>query len=731
MFVNYKEVNNEKGLKMLFDDIADSDIYAIDIESTGLEIPGPDRIIGIAFYFPKPDRSYYVPIAHGKGRFSYDSWEDVEGLRNSVHKKQRYYADMAMQEIQHEYDEVNLTEEQVDQLKQFIYYNSRTWVAHNAQFDMLALDQEGFMLPDKVIDTMVEAHVLFSDWYSCQFDIGDRREWGSKELKWLAEYFQLPNAGTTEEGLLDVVKERLDGLREYERYAFNSPKDSKGDSNYKGFLWTLLPSQVTYYAENDTRLTWHLHEHLKGILDKWSNFETADTLSLVARHALIRMTRTGFRLDIDRAKRMVVPARKEVDEIEERAKELAGDPEFNIGSHPQLKDYLKRIGVDVPNTQEATLREYYDDVEMIRLVLNHRGKSKFLSTYLEAWLDRHIDGKVHPQFNLATKTGRLSSSGRHNNFQNIPKDILSPLSPKNVLLPSDPNKCIIEADYGGQEVSVGTWIAEHLLGHPDKTLTNQVLSGDMHIYTRDKADLMNVLRGMRSPLEHLILRGEDEKKLRAMSEEELNKYWAKWCRQQAKIVNFACMYGGSGKAISEQLSIPRHIANKIYRDWTRAYPAVSDAIKTLQRQALTPRQAPNDDTSQKYLFVKYPVLNFIKKYDPYDIVAVNDDGGTWSPLQKAARDTYNHVTQGTSTMITIYSAYRISIDPRIGHLVDLHATVHDSIIMSALPEHLDLVCRVVEEIMTDFPVYPPLRVDFEVAPVGEAWGRKQAYEYAR
>jgi len=55
----------------------------------------------------------------------------------------------------------------------------------------------------------------------------------------------------------------------------------------------------------------------------------------------------------------------------------------------------------------------------------------------------------------------------------------------------------------------------------------------------------------------------------------------------------------------------------------------------------------------------------------------------------------------------------------------LHATVHDSIVWSQAPEAVDETMDVVEGIMIDWDVYPPLQVDHEVSPVGEAWGAKK------
>lgn len=92
---------------------------------------------------------------------------------------------------------------------------------------------------------------------------------------------------------------------------------------------------------------------------------------------------------------------------------------INVGSPKQVPEALKSIGVEVPNTQEATLKRaaydmgpehpYYDAMLSI---LTARKARYLLSTFGEKILNlRWPDGKLHPSiFQIGTKTGRLSAS---------------------------------------------------------------------------------------------------------------------------------------------------------------------------------------------------------------------------------------------------------------------------------------------------------------------------------
>lgn len=93
---------------------------------------------------------------------------------------------------------------------------------------------------------------------------------------------------------------------------------------------------------------------------------------------------------------------------------------INLNSNDQLPAALARIGIEVDNNQEGTLKKIRQEHPVINQILKYRKASSLLSKYGQKLIDLvHSDGKLHPHLNIiGTKTGR--SSGSDPNMQNLP-----------------------------------------------------------------------------------------------------------------------------------------------------------------------------------------------------------------------------------------------------------------------------------------------------------------------
>lgn len=120
---NYHLITTTEQLRKLVQDLYEEELIAVDTETTGIDVFGDDRIVGISLTLPKADYHVYIPFGHNKG--------------------------------------VQLTEEQViTALKPRLESPSLKKVLHNAKFDIHMFYNHGVELRGLVWDTMVAMHLL-------------------------------------------------------------------------------------------------------------------------------------------------------------------------------------------------------------------------------------------------------------------------------------------------------------------------------------------------------------------------------------------------------------------------------------------------------------------------------------------------------------------------------------------------------------------------------------------
>ena len=113
------------------------------------------------------------------------------------------------------------------------------------------------------------------------------------------------------------------------------------------------------------------------------------------------------------------------------------------------------LGVDIPNTQEATLRGVADQHPAVALVLRRKQVKKQVSTYGDGYL-QHVDpvtGRIHASYRLiGAASGRMSCSDP--NLQNIPRDAAY----RRCIRPG-PGRVFIKADYSQIELRIAAQIS--------------------------------------------------------------------------------------------------------------------------------------------------------------------------------------------------------------------------------------------------------------------------------
>jgi DNA polymerase-1 len=373
---------------------------------------------------------------------------------------------------------------------------------------------------------------------------------------------------------------------------------------------------------------------------------------------LSRMEMEGVKIDLAQLRKYSSALASEMNDIQERVREMAQEPGLNIMSPKQIGILLfEKMNLDPKikpksgvrysyPTDEETLSSLSDKHPIINEILEYRGVKKLLSTYIEP-LPSYISpatGKIHTTFNQAlTATGRLSSSKP--NLQNIPIRTERGKEIRKAFIPSRPDGVIVSADYSQIELR----IMAHL--SCDQHLIAAFRAGeDVHAMTAAK------------------IFGIDIKDVTADQ------------RRIAKTANFGIMYGISAFGLSQRLHIGRAEAKKIIEDYFANFPAISSYIE----DTLT---AARETGYVETIFGR-------RRYLP----DINSKNGTVRSL--AERTAINAPIQGTSA--DIIKLAMINVDRRIkaeGLQSRMILQIHDELLFDSIPSEVDELKKIVLEEM--------------------------------
>ena len=383
-----------------------------------------------------------------------------------------------------------------------------------------------------------------------------------------------------------------------------------------------------------------------------------DTMEEPLLKVLARMEREGVKLDLAQLRKYATELATELNEIQDRIREMADEPSLNIMSPKQVGVLLyeklnlapkvkPKSGVryNYP-TDEDTLSSLADKHPIINEILEYRGVKKLMSTYIEPF-PSYVSpetGKIHTTFNQAlTATGRLSSSKP--NLQNIPIRTERGKEIRKAFIPSHPDGVIVSADYSQIELRI--------MAH---------LSCDAH--------LINAFRN-----------GEDVHAMTAAKifGIETNEVSADQ-RRIAKTANFGIMYGISAFGLSQRLHIGRAEAKKIIEDYFANFPAISSYIE--------------DTLASAREFGYVETVFGRRRYLP----EINARNATARAL--AERTAINAPIQGTSA--DIIKMAMINVDRRIseaGLQSRMVLQIHDELVFDAVREEVDVLQKIVKEEM--------------------------------
>ena len=330
----------------------------------------------------------------------------------------------------------------------------------------------------------------------------------------------------------------------------------------KKLTMDMVPTdKVAEYAAEDADITLQLKAVLWDLIERQGMrslyFEVEEPLI----RTLVDMEMTGVKIDSALLAEYAVELNGQLQAMEMKVREMAGEPNLNVNSSRQLGEVLfaKLLLDSKPRmtktkqfrTDEEYLQMLASRHPIIPMILEYRGVKKLLSTYVEA-LPQIVNprtGRIHTSFNQAvTATGRLSSTNP--NLQNIPiRDALGRRI-RQAFIPSSPDRLIFSADYSQVELR----LMAHLSG--DEHLLEAFRSGE-DIHRATAARLFGV-----AP--------------RDVTDEQ---------RRRAKTANFGIIYGISAFGLAQRLSLSRSEAKDIIEGYFRSYPKVKEYMDNVAVQA--------------------------------------------------------------------------------------------------------------------------------------------------
>ena len=483
--VDYVVVDTRDRLQELATAIDTPDGFSFDTETTSQD-PMVARLVGLSFS-NEPRSGWYVPVGHSQGRqLPIDEVLGVLGpiLENPAVPK----------------------------------------TAHNANYDMMVLENHGVKVEGLAFDTMLAAHAL------------GRSSIGLKNLA------------------LDMFGEEMTPITEL-----------IGRGRKQITMDQVEIQKAADYATADSDFTERLRRELtievrdKGLADMLERYE----LPFVP--VLVRMQRDGVAVDVDLLKKMSIELKTDLDELRNQMYETVGH-EFNLNSSQQLGGVLfdelrlpptrrtksgfstdasslegLKAQLDTGTLDSADPRAY----AVLDNILHFRQLSKIKSTYVDALPDlvNPATGRIHTKYNQAgSATGRISSNDP--NVQNIPVRTEVGRRVRKAFVAQDaPESTLLAADYSQIELRV--------LAH----------------FSQDPALLAAFHRGedIHSATSSLVY----EVPIDAVDDD---------MRRIAKILNFGVLYGLTAFGISRQTDLSPEQGQQFINVYFERYPGIQDYV---------------------------------------------------------------------------------------------------------------------------------------------------------
>ena len=380
----------------------------------------------------------------------------------------------------------------------------------------------------------------------------------------------------------------------------------------------------------------------------------------------------GIKVQRERLEKMEVELQGQLDDIEEKIYELAGE-KFNINSPKQLGVILfEKLELPVIkktktgySTAVDVLEKLQDKHEIIDYILHYRTISKLQSTYVIGLQDEvSEDGRIHTRFNQTlAQTGRLSSV--EPNLQNIPIRLEEGRKIRQAFVPSKEENVLLGLDYSQIELRVLAAITK------DESMM-EAFNNDIDIHTKTAMEVYGVELDGVTPI----------------------------MRRNAKAVNFGIVYGISDYGLSQNLGITRKEAAQFIDTYLSSFKDVKQFMHDVVQDA----------KRDGYV----TTLLHRRRYLP-DINSRNFNARSF-----AERTAMNSPIQGSAADIIKLAMVKYAESEKVKDFdVELLLQIHDELIFDIPKSQVEDFIPVITEIMEDaLEIGVPLKVE---AGYGKDW----------
>ena len=265
----------------------------------------------------------------------------------------------------------------------------RAW---NTKFDRAFADQAGFNTPadGKWHDGMIVAHA-----------VDERR---SVALKAVASQL----FGEEAADLQKQVKAWLTQERRDRKKAADADNTQLIEPNYSDVPMDLMEP----YALEDVLLTRRVSDHYDAILAQDPGIQKVVDFEREVLDALYAVEQRGMPARGEWYHKLQQEVVDNLEALEDRVIQLAGDPDFNPNSTPQIIEALKRRGADMRfmSTKDGKISADADnlravDDELAAAILEFRSEYKVLSTYVKPMIHPHWEASMRMEKQPFIATG--------------------------------------------------------------------------------------------------------------------------------------------------------------------------------------------------------------------------------------------------------------------------------------------------------------------------------------
>ncbi|MDY6967747.1 MAG: DNA polymerase I [Spirochaetota bacterium] len=354
--------------------------------------------------------------------------------------------------------------------------------------------------------------------------------------------------------LLDpsVRRHNLDALAlKYLEYETISYEDLVGKGKKSLSITDVPLESLSDYAIEDADITYSLYKILKNKIKEEQLEELMYDVEMLLIDILSLMEWNGVKIDLKYFKELSKENQKLLNNVEEKIFQIVGE-RFNINSTKELSGVLfDKLGL---NPVKKTKTGFSTDIrvlealkgkhEIIDYLISYRTLNKLKSTYTDSLpqLASKKTGRIHTSYNqTVVATGRLSSSNP--NLQNIPiRDEFGKKIRKAFI--AEEGCLLMSADYSQIELRLAAHLSQ---------------DDNMLRAFRDGLDIHNITASS-------VFQVNDDAVTTDM-------------RRQAKIINFATIYGVSPYGLSQQADISVKEAAEFIKKYFEIYPGFKNYIE--------------------------------------------------------------------------------------------------------------------------------------------------------